>query len=273
MKGKFIILVAVILLQSLNLFSQCDESFHDFSARDIDGNALSMSSFQGKKVLVVNTASFCGWTDQYEDLQELYAAYGGDNGYNFEIIGFPANNFANQEPYDEDSISGVCDSYGVTFTMMSKISVTGADQHEIYQWLTQESRNCVQDATVTWNFNKFLINPDGSWHAKYSQMTNPTNSSIVSWITEPASAEDKVNEQEFKVYISNDELIINFDFNERSVVLLNLRSMTGALIKHIDSCDINSNRFKSNVSELSSGVYIVEVITNNQKITKKVFIN
>ncbi|HPG74144.1 MAG TPA: glutathione peroxidase, partial [Bacteroidales bacterium] len=165
---------------------QCPESFYDFSATDIYGNNLEMSTFAGKKVMVVNTASFCGYTYQYADLQNLYETYGGDgNPYGFEIIGFPANNFNNQEPYDEEHIQDVCESYGVTFTMMSKISVAGTDQHEIYKWLTLQSRNCVQNAAVTRNFNKYLINRDGSWYAQKTQTVSPSHSSIVNWITDP----------------------------------------------------------------------------------------
>lgn len=260
----------LIFLATITITAQCPESFHDFSAIDIRGNNIDMSSFAGKKVLVVNTASYCGYTSQYAQLQQLYQTYGGTtNSYNFEIIGFPANNFQNQEPYNEDSIQNVCDSYGVTFTMMSKISVKGSDQHEIYKWLTLQSRNCVQNAPVAWNFQKFLINPDGFWHASVASATSPTHSSIVSWITSNTSIQNQ-EESNFNVFLNTDNKLIvsnkNPNMENISVKIIN---MTGQeLAKHKFTNSIN----EINLNNLSTGIYLINITNKNNSHTEKIFI-
>lgn len=156
------------------------KSFYDFTVQTIDGKELPLSSFKGKKVLVVNVASKCGFTSQYAKLQELYSMYGKDN---FVIIGFPANNFLHQEPGSNEEIKEFCTlNYGVTFPMMAKISVKGKDMAPLYKWLTQKSENGVQDAKVGWNFHKFLIDENGKWVASYGSSTDPLSKEIVEWI-------------------------------------------------------------------------------------------
>ena len=155
-------------------------NFHDFSAPDIEGNIIDFASFKGKKLLIVNTASKCGLTPQYELLEELYHQYGGEN---FEIIGFPANNFGGQEPGSEEEIAQFCQrNYGVSFTMMSKISVKGADQHEIYQYLTSKELNGVENAQVSWNFQKFLIDENGNYVKHFAPTTSPKDAELVKWV-------------------------------------------------------------------------------------------
>jgi len=270
-------LFLIFIFVSTNVQSQCPESFHDFSALDIDSNLIHMSSFSGKKVLVVNTASFCGYTHQYASLQQLYNTYGGPgNPYNFEIIGFPANNFNNQEPYDEDSIAEVCNSYGVTFTMMSKISVKAPNQHEIYQWLTQQSRNCVQNAPVTWNFQKYMINPDGTWHATATPATSPLHSSIVNWITSSTSLDENKHKEHtsFNIYASAYDKIIHLNFKVEEAQQLNIRlfNVNGQLINTIFEGEVNSNfEFVYPAPHIKAGIYIIEVsgssFRKHQKLT------
>ena len=157
-----------------------DKNFHDFEVKTLAGDSISLSQYAGKKILVVNVASKCGLTPQYEDLQALYDKYGGDD---FVIIGFPANNFLSQEPGSDEQIAEFCQvNYGVTFPMMSKISVKGKNQHPVYQWLTKKSNNGVEDAKVTWNFQKFMINEQGDWVGYVSPKTKPFDEKIVSWI-------------------------------------------------------------------------------------------
>lgn len=157
-------------------------NFHALTAKTIDGESFSFEQLKGKKVLVVNVASKCGLTPQYEDLETLYKMYGGDD---FTIVGFPANNFKKQEPGSDDEIKTFCESnYGVTFQMMSKISVKGDDMHPVYQWLTQESKNGVKDSEVKWNFQKYLIDEHGNYVEVFSPKTKPLDESIVSKIKE-----------------------------------------------------------------------------------------
>lgn len=178
MMKKMITLIALMAF-SISLMAQ-SKSFYDFKVKDIDGNDVDLASFKGKKVLVVNTASKCGLTPQYEDLQKLYEKYGSDN---FVIIGFPANNFMNQEPGSNKEIKQFCSSeYSVTFPMMAKISVKGKDIHPLYEWLTSEELNGVKDSKVKWNFQKYMINEEGQFVDVVFPKTLPTDEKIVSWI-------------------------------------------------------------------------------------------
>lgn len=155
-------------------------TIYNFKAIDIEGKEFDFSSLKGKKVMIVNTASECGFTPQYEQLEAIYKKYGGEK---FEIIGFPANNFGGQEPGADSTIAAFCKkNYGVTFKMMSKISVVGDDQHEIYQWLTQKSKNGVEDAKVQWNFHKFLIDENGHYVKSVGTKTKPDDEDVVKWI-------------------------------------------------------------------------------------------
>lgn len=155
-------------------------SFHDLTATDINGKSISFSEFKGKKVLVVNTASECGYTKQYAQLQELYAEY-KDKG--LVIIGFPCNDFGGQEPGSEAEIMAFCEkNYGVTFPLMSKISVKGDDTSPVYKWLTSKEENGVLDAKVKWNFHKFLIDEEGHLVAEYGSGTKPMDDKILGWL-------------------------------------------------------------------------------------------
>lgn len=155
-------------------------NFHDFEVTDIQGNVRKMNEFKGKKVLLVNVASKCGLTPQYERIQKLYDTYGGED---FEIIGFPANNFLGQEPGSNKEIQSFCSlNYNVSFPLMSKVSVKGKDQCELYKWLTNGAENEVVDAPVTWNFQKFLIGEEGQWLTYFSPKTDPLSEEIVNWL-------------------------------------------------------------------------------------------
>jgi glutathione peroxidase len=156
------------------------KTFHDFTVQSINGSNLELSSLKGKKVLVVNTASECGLTPQYAQLQELYTLYGGDG---FEIIGFPSNDFAGQEPGSEQEIASFCQkNYGVTFPMMSKVKVKGDGIHPLYAWLTSKELNGVEDHEVKWNFHKFMIAADGTLIGDVSPQVSPLDEEIVNWV-------------------------------------------------------------------------------------------
>ena len=156
------------------------QSIHQFTVQDIEGNDFNFASLAGKKVMVVNTASKCGLTPQYKQLEEVFQQYKNDN---FIIIGFPANNFMSQEPGTNEEIATFCErNYGVSFPMMSKISVSGKDMHEVYQFLTQKTKNGVADSEVEWNFQKYLLNEKGELEMIISPRTLPNDEKILNWI-------------------------------------------------------------------------------------------
>lgn len=158
------------------------KTIYDFKVTDIKGESFDLATLKGKKVMIVNTASECGLTPQYKQLQSLYDKY---KDMNFVIIGFPANNFGAQEPGSNDEIATFCSAnYGVSFPMMSKISVKGSDKHPLYQYLTQKSLNGLEDNEVKWNFQKYLINTEGKLVKVVSPQTLPDDASIISWIEE-----------------------------------------------------------------------------------------
>ena len=182
MLKKTLITLLSIMTLTLNSQTSVDNSIHQFKVADIYGNIFDFSQLKGKKVMIVNTASKCGLTYQYEALQKLYSQY---KDLNFVIIGFPSNDFLWQEPGSNDEIIDFCEqNYGVTFPMMSKITVKGTKKHPIYQFLTQKSKNNYRDSRVTWNFQKYLINKDGRIEKIISPRTRPDSEEIVSWITD-----------------------------------------------------------------------------------------
>lgn len=177
---KLLSLILGIMLTSLNVSAQT-KSIYDFTVKAINGDEFDLSQLKGKKVLIVNTASKCGFTPQYAELEQLYEKY-KDN--NFIIIGFPANNFLHQEPGTNEEIATFCKrNYGVTFPMMEKISVKGNDIHPLYSYLTQKSENGVLDAPVSWNFQKFMIDENGHVVGYAKPSTKPLSDKIVYWIT------------------------------------------------------------------------------------------
>jgi len=174
---KLVLIFSLMIITSL-AFSQ--KSFYDFKVKDIDGKDFNLSSLKGKKVLVVNTASKCGNTPQYKDLESLYKLYGNQK---FVIIGFPANNFGAQEPGTNTDIKTFCTAnYGVTFPMMSKISVKGDDMAPLYKWLTSKQLNGVKDSEVKWNFQKYLIDEKGNLIDVVDPKVKPDDEKILSWI-------------------------------------------------------------------------------------------
>lgn len=182
MKLEITIIRAIMILIMLPAFSVTaqEQNIYNFTVKDIDGNDFSFDQLKGKKVMIVNVASKCGLTPQYEQLQEVYETYGGDN---FTIIAFPANNFMGQEPGTDEEIKAFCsENYGVSFPIMSKISVNGKDMHPIYQWLTSKELNGVEDSSVKWNFQKYLISEEGELVKVLNPKTKPDDQEIIEWI-------------------------------------------------------------------------------------------
>ncbi len=169
-----------MMLKAQSTDNMENKTIYKFTVEDINGGTFSFEDLKGKKIMIVNTASECGLTPQYEQLQELYDAYKNSN---FVIVGFPANNFAGQEPGNNEQIAKFCQAnYGVTFPMMGKISVKGEDMHPVYHFLTEKSKNGVEDSEVAWNFQKYLIDQNGHVAKVISPKTLPTDESIIDWI-------------------------------------------------------------------------------------------
>lgn len=156
------------------------KTIYDYKVEDISGDEFDFASLKGKKILIVNTASKCGFTPQFDGLEKLYQQYKDDN---FVIIGFPSNDFGQQDPGSNEEIAEFCKiNYGVSFPMMSKISVKGDSIAPIYQFLTQKDLNGKKNSSVKWNFQKYLINEDGTFHDYFYSITNPDSKKITKWI-------------------------------------------------------------------------------------------
>lgn len=156
------------------------KDIYSFKVKDIDGKEFDFETLRGKKVMIVNTASKCGLTPQYKELQALYEQFKDSD---FVIVGFPSNDFMQQEPGSDQDIAVFCErNYGVTFPMMSKIAVKGKDMEPLYQFLTQKSQNGLEDNEVEWNFQKYLINKGGQLERVISPRVSPTDPQILDWI-------------------------------------------------------------------------------------------
>ena len=155
------------------------QSIHNFTVKSIDGKTLNLASFKGKKILIVNTASKCGYTPQYEALEKVYEQYKDK----LVIIGFPCNQFGGQEPGSNEEIVAFCKkNYGVSFPLADKIDVKGDNMAPIYQWLTTKSKNGILDASISWNFNKFLIDENGKMIAYFPSNVKPDSETILSYL-------------------------------------------------------------------------------------------
>ncbi len=180
MKMKISLLLVAIVALSAFTVKINTASFYDLKAKTIDGKDFNFSDLKGKKIMIVNTASKCGYTPQYEDLEKLYKTY---KDKNFVIIGFPANNFGRQEPGTNDEIKEFCTkNYGVTFQMMEKIDVKGDDMNAVYKWLTSKELNGKMDSSVKWNFQKYLIDEKGNLVDVAYSSDKPMDDKIVNWI-------------------------------------------------------------------------------------------
>ena len=177
----FIITLFTLTMENLQAQNNADnQTIYQFTVEDINGKPFALADLKGKKVMIVNTASKCGLTPQYKELEALYKQY---KDKDFIIIGFPANNFLGQEPGSNEQIASFCSiNYGVSFPMMSKISVKGKNMHPLYQFLTQKSKNGVEDSKVKWNFQKYLIGRDGKLEKVIDPKTLPSSDEVTQWI-------------------------------------------------------------------------------------------
>lgn len=169
----------VLLFTTMSSFENSSTTIYDFKVKSIDGTIIDLASFKGKKILIVNVASECGYTPQYSDLEKLYRQYKDK----LVIIGFPANNFMGQEPGTNEEIQQFCTSkYDITFPLAEKISVKGKDMAPIFKWLTEKKLNGVEDSEVSWNFNKYLINEKGEYVCHFKSKVAPFDPLLIAAI-------------------------------------------------------------------------------------------
>ena len=155
------------------------KTIYDYKVESLDGKEINFADFKGKKILIVNTASECGFTPQYADLETLSKDYKDK----LVVVGFPANNFGGQEPGSNAEIGAFCQkNYGVTFPMAAKVSVKGDDTAPIFKYLTEKDLNGVKNTTILWNFTKFLLDENGKLIETFISTTKPTSESITKYL-------------------------------------------------------------------------------------------
>jgi glutathione peroxidase len=239
--------------------SQQLANFHDFTGVTIQGDTISFSQYVGKKLLVVNTASFCAYTYQYEDLQGLYDIYGDGQ---FEILGFPCNNFGSQEPGSDSTIIDFCTgNYGVTFQMMSRVDIKTGDTAEVYKWLQRGELNGVEDAQVTWNFHKFLIDPDGNYVRHFPSTTVPRDTAITNWIEAEFISTVNTND----LANSNFELFPNPTDGSSTINFKTLAFRTINIFNSLGEEILNQTNFNSSTQiDLNrKGIYYIRISEKN----------
>jgi len=169
-------LLSLAFINPMKTTTNIPASFHEFKVNSIDGQPVNFDQFKGKKVLLVNVASRCGYTPQYEGLQELYEKYGDK----IVVLGFPANNFGGQEPGSNEDIASFCEAtYGVTFPMFEKVSVKGLDKHPLYRWLSDSKLNGWNDQEPSWNFCKYLVDENGKLLKFFPSSVKPMSDELI----------------------------------------------------------------------------------------------
>jgi glutathione peroxidase len=255
------ILILLVFISSISAAQSNLPTIHGLDATTITGDTISLSQYAGKKLMIVNTASYCGYTPQFADLQQLYALYSQSN--DFEIIGFPCNDFAGQDPLTDSATLSFCTSnYNVTFQMMSHIHINTGLISPVYQWLKSQSLNGVSNATVTWNFNKFLIDEAGHWIQHYTQTTSPSDIAIVDWITTPSVFTSISTHAKGNMDIT----LSNFGdyYLATNLGMLAYVQITGMDGRVLLSENVMGNSFEINKSMFNSGIYVLKVNRGSQ---------
>lgn len=249
-------------------------TFHDFVEPTILGDSISMSQYAGKKLMIVNTASYCGFTPQFADLEALDSTYADCN---FEVIGFPCNDFGHQDPYSNTQILEFCQgNYGVTFQMMSKVATVLGDTVDVYKWLQRAELNGVSDAHVGWNFNKFLIDESGHWVAWYPSTVEPFDAQITNWITcENTSSVQAVSAQQQVALKANpvkEQFILTGMATLNATSTVRLTSIDGRTSEVLYRGNTQVGDMSFDVANYASGIYMVQVQYGNNIKTLRLVI-
>lgn len=274
---KNILAVVAITLFAFNGKAQPFETFHDFRQVTILHDTLDLSVYAGKKVLVVNTASFCGYTYELGDLRILDSLYGGPN---FAIICFPCNDFGGQEPYDDSTLyQFYLGNYHVGFQVMSKIAITSPDTAEVYKWLQLQNRNGVANANVTWNFNKFCIDEAGHWVRHFTQTVNPLDTAITNWILSPNNTGVIPKDNSSGIVLQENPSFGKIDLSIRSIASENftveLFDLQGIQQAKLLSGNVKGDQhFSFTPENLKAGIYFIRVSSASvNKAMKVCYIN
>ncbi|MBK8848036.1 MAG: glutathione peroxidase [Bacteroidetes bacterium] len=266
--------ILILFLISNNGNAQGQQNFHSFSGVTILGDTISFSQWYGKKLLVVNTASFCGFTPQFAALQALDSTYDANN---FEVIGFPCNDFGAQDPGEDSTILNFCTGvFGVKFQMMSKAGIALPDTAPWYKWLQWQYLNGVADAQVSWNFHKFCIDEVGNWVAHHPSTTLPFDTAIVNWIlTPPVNLSLQELNPFFDVKINSidnaGQIILDINSANNHEAKISLIDMSGRVLNTDDYfISRGVSTIKINAS-IKSRLFLIMVTTNqNAKVLKAV---
>ncbi len=267
----------LLLLSSfyIGISAQGLQTFYDFSWPTINGDTISMMQYAGKKVMVVNCASYCVFTPQYTPLKELDSIYG--SRYNFTIVGFPCDDFNHQGGTDS-AIIATCHSYDVNFQIMGKVSIISGDTAPVYKWLQRADLNGVSNAHVSWNFNKFLIDRQGHWVRWVDSPVDPMDPSIINWIVEDSAAVfagiEQVNADNF-IRIKSANPAVNSVSLEITAATprqmnINMYTIDGRVAGNIYNGRVaGTQQIDYNVASLPAGMYLIKAQDNSSSKTLK----
>ena len=261
MKVKFTLIFLTLLTIGLNAQTQ---NFYDFTWTSLTGDTIPMSNYTGKKVMVVNVASYCTYTPEFAPLSQLDSIYSAH--YNFAIIGFPCNDYGGQRGSDSVVVS-TCGHYNVHFQIMSTVFIRTGPVTPLYSWLQSAALNGVASHTVSWNFNKYLIDRQGNWVQWYDSPVSPLDPAITNWIIadsatltgiKPATAD-----QDLFTLVSgnpaNEHIMLYANSAIAQTLDVNLYTVDGRLAGHIFNGDLNGSRnFNYSLADVPSGVYFIK---------------
>jgi glutathione peroxidase len=264
MKAK-ILLIALIVF-ALVPRAQAQLNFYNYSWPTIAGDTISMSQYAGKKLMVVNVASFCAYTPQYAPLSQLDSLYAAR--YNFAIIGFPCDDFGNQGGRDS-VIVATCNTYHVHFQIMAKVKIIAGDTAPVYKWLQRGDLNGVASEHVTWNFNKFLIDRQGNWVRWFDSNVDPLDTAIVNWIVADSASINTgvqtVNASEDAIHIrsanpATSDIMLNVKSENAQKVNIDLYTTDGRQVAQIFSGNVSGELEieYSAAATLPAGMYLIK---------------
>ena len=261
-------LFIIVSLTGLGTSAMAQQGFHQFRVKNIFGDSVNLSDYAGTKLLVVNTASFCGYTHQLTKLRQLDSAY---QGYGFRVIGFPCNDFGGQDPYADSTINSFCQNqYGIQFPMMAKISIVQGDTAPLYKWLQRKTLNGVANAGVSWNFNKFLIDPNGNWVRHFFSPTEPNDTAITNWITSPLTSSAALkNRVSWNVFRNAEKQLVIQSAEGVLPQRIRIFSLQGRLLREAQFRP--SGQTALGVCGLTPGHYLVEIEGNDNRIYAQLF--